>query len=310
MGAEEKFISVIIPCYNKESFISEALDSVLNQTHTKGIKEIIVIDDGSTDSSAALIKEKASLFAIIRYLYQHNSGVSSARNTGIENAEGDYIAFLDADDLWMPEKIKTQCEALEKYPDTGLFYSDLFQFGYKQKKMSPVKVISYHHNEKNLLFKFVAKGAPVIPSTVLVKKICFQTEGLFDTSFKKGGEDIDMWLRIARNYSFQHVQGYLIKKRQLKNSLGENTYENAKGYKAALDKMQLSEPSIAPYRRKRDALIHYKVGLYFYKQGNNTEAVSQAKKSLKSDFKLYKAYVLWLAIIARKVLGIRIVLSI
>ena len=305
MATEKNFISVIIPCYNKETFIIEALDSVLHQTYIDAIKEIIVVDDGSKDNSAVLIKQKASSFPIIKYIYQDNAGVSAARNTGIKNAQGSYIAFLDADDLWLPDKIEVQSKLVNQYPEVGLFYTDLFHYDYKQEKLTPVKVIAYKADETELLFKFVAKGAPVIPSTVLVKKVCFETEGMFDTNFHEGGEDIDMWLRIARNYSFQHVQGFLIKKRVLKNSLGANTYENAKGYKIALDKMQSSEPAIAPYRRKRDALIHYKVGLYFYKNGETAKALDEVSKSFKKDLKLHKAYVLWLAIIAKKLFGIR-----
>lgn len=305
----ENFISVVIPCYNKEAFIIQALDSVLQQTGIKAIKEIITIDDGSIDNTAFLIKEKASLFPVIKYMYQNNAGVSAARNTGIKHAKGDYIAFLDADDLWLPDKIERQLMSLQQHPQAALFYTDLYKYDYKQEKLTPVKVIAYWANEQNLLFKFVERGAPVIPSTVLVKKVCFETEGLFDTSLHEGGEDIDMWLRIARRYSFQHVKGFLIKKRELKNSLGANTYENAKGYKIALDKMQMAEPAIAPYRRKRDAVIHYKVGLYFYKKGEHTKAFNEVKKSFLKDFKLRKAYVLWLAIVVKKIFRFKIIHS-
>ena len=302
----EHFISVIIPCYNKEAFIAEALDSVLQQTYINAIKEIIVVDDGSTDNTASVIKEKAALSPIIKYVYQKNGGVSAARNTGIENATGDYVAFLDADDLWLPDKIERQSKALEQHPEVGLFYTDLFKYDYKQQSLTPVKAIAYQASEQNLLFKFVAKGAPVIPSTVLVKRICFEKAGMFDTTLREGGEDIDMWLRIARQYAFQHVKGCLIKKRELKNSLGANTYENAKGYKIALDKMQQLEPAIAPYRRERDAIIHYKVGLYLYKKGENTKAINEVKKSFKKDLKLTKAYVLWLAIVIKQLSGLTI----
>jgi glycosyltransferase involved in cell wall biosynthesis len=306
MNTDEPIISVIIPCFNKEDFIRETLDSVLSQTYLKAIKEIIVIDDGSTDNSASLVKEKAISFPLIKYLYQPNAGVSAARNTGIICANGKYLAFLDADDLWQPDKIERQYKALKQYPHVGLFYTDLFKYDYKTETLTPVKVISYKENETELLFKFVAKGAPVIPSTVLVKKICFEQVGLFDVLLVNGGEDIDMWLRIARQYSFHHIDGCLIKKRELKGSLGANTFENAKGYKIALDKMQQLEPAIAVYRQKRDALIHYKVGLYFYKKGENMRAIDEVQRSFKKDFKLLKAYVLWFAIVFKKVSGLDI----
>lgn len=306
MANMENFISVIIPCYNNEPFVAEALDSVLNQTYIKAVKEIIVVDDGSKDGSATVIKKKAAFFPIIKYIYQVNGGLSAARNTGLKIAKGEYIAFLDADDVWLLDKIEKQCQALEQYPKAGLFYTDIFKYYYKQEKLIPLKVNAYQVDEQDMLFKYVAKGGPVIPSTVLVKKVCFDDAGLFDTNLYMGGEDTDMWLRIARSYPFQHVKGYLLKKRALQDSLGANTYENAKGYKIALDKLQQLEPAIAPYRRKRDALIHYKVGLYFYKKGENTKAFKEVSKSFIKDFRLFKAYALWLAIVVKQLSGIKL----
>src|SRR5215216_5146423 len=108
MNKIEPIISAVIPCYNKQNFIAETLDSVLVQTYIEAIKEIIVVDDGSTDKTADIIKEKRSLHPIIHYIYQSNAGVSAARNTGISYASGRYIAFLDADDLWQPDKLEWQ----------------------------------------------------------------------------------------------------------------------------------------------------------------------------------------------------------
>src|SRR6476659_8655894 len=139
----ENFISVIIPCYNNAPFVAEALDSVLHQTDAKAIKEIIVVDDGSTDGSASVIKEKAALYPLIKYIYQKNGGLSAARNTAIKQAQGSYIAFLDADDVWPPEKIEKQHEAIQRYPEAGLLYTDFFRYDYKREKLTPINVIAY-----------------------------------------------------------------------------------------------------------------------------------------------------------------------
>lgn len=306
MNNIDPVISVIIPCYNKEYFIEETLKSVLNQTYIKAILEIIVVDDGSKDNTAQIVKRMAADHPAILYIYQENGGVSAARNTGINMCRAPFIAFLDGDDLWESDKIEIHCNYINLYPETGLFYTNFYRFLYQQNKIIAVKVIPYQHNEQNLLFKFVAKGAPVIPSTVLIKKECFDKVGLFDTSLKHGGEDIDMWLRIATHYSFQHINDFLIKKRELTDSLGANTFENAKGYKIALDKLQQSIPAIAPYRRKRDALIQYKVGLYFFKNGENSKALTEVNQAFKKDLKLIKAYVLWVAIVFNQLLGLKI----
>lgn len=303
MSSINNDISVIIPCYNKELFIEEALVSVLEQTYIEAIKEVIVVDDGSVDKTAEIVKKMEAANPVIKYVYQQNAGVSAARNTGILQARGKYIAFLDGDDIWEPGKIKAHYEYLTRFPEVGLFYTDFYKFFYRENKLIPIKVIAYQHDESNLLFKFVAKGAPVIPSTAIVKKECFEKAGLFDASLKHGGEDIDMWLRVANKYSFQHISQFLLKKRELAGSLGADTFENAKGYKIALDKMEQAVPAIAPYRLKRDALIQYKVGLYFYKKGENSKAITEAKLAIKKDFTLIKAYMLWLATVVKKAFG-------
>ena len=114
-------ISVVIPAYNAEQHIGRAIDSVLAQT--RPADEIIVIDDGSTDATAEVIRSFGDRVTLIQ---QKNAGVSVARNTGIEAATGDWIAFLDADDEWLPEKLKRQAEHLSRNPDlrwtTGNYY--------------------------------------------------------------------------------------------------------------------------------------------------------------------------------------------
>lgn len=102
-------ISVIIPVYNREKYVSEAIESVLKQTYQ--FLDIIVIDDGSTDKSAEIIKSFGSK---IRYFYQENSGISSALNHGLKVAKGEFIAFLDSDDLWTENKLNLQIKVLKK----------------------------------------------------------------------------------------------------------------------------------------------------------------------------------------------------
>src|SRR4051794_5813716 len=108
-------VSVVIPTYNYARFIERALVSVLGQTHRPA--EVLVIDDGSTDETATVVDRYATR---VRYLRQENSGVSAARNAGVESSTGDLVAFLDADDEWVPNKLELQVEALTKRPEAGL----------------------------------------------------------------------------------------------------------------------------------------------------------------------------------------------
>jgi len=116
-----ELVSVIIPAYNSEKYISDTIDSVLNQTYKN--LEIIVVDDGSTDNTEKVVKEKLSNFSNFKFLKQCNLGSAEARNLGIRNSNGNYIAFLDADDLWLPQKIEKQIKFFLNNPDYGLVFT-------------------------------------------------------------------------------------------------------------------------------------------------------------------------------------------
>lgn len=110
-----KLVSVIIPAYNSETFITKAIDSVLSQSYPH--IETIVVDDGSTDHTARVVRSYGDR---IKYVYQDNQGHAKARNRGLQESRGEYCAFLDADDCWLPQKVELQVDILERNPDTGI----------------------------------------------------------------------------------------------------------------------------------------------------------------------------------------------
>src|SRR4030067_1442187 len=118
----DPLIIIIIPVYNAEQYLPETLDSVFTQTYTN--IEVITVDDGSTDKSAEIIKR----YPAVKYIRQKNGGVSNARNSGIKASSGDYIAFLDQDDLWLPEKLKIQLEIASRHQESGIFFCDGLMF--------------------------------------------------------------------------------------------------------------------------------------------------------------------------------------
>ena len=182
-------VSVIIPTYNGACYICEAIDSVLAQTYQDF--EIIVIDDGSSDNTKDVLKKNGSK---IKYIFQENKGVSAARNVGIKEAAGEYIALLDADDIWLPDKIALQVDFLEKNSAYGLIYSDAYIFDEKKILEKTLLQISGFW-QGDVLEKLILKN--FIPNlTVLVRRVCFDKIGLFDETLKYG-EDHDRWLRIA-----------------------------------------------------------------------------------------------------------------
>jgi glycosyltransferase involved in cell wall biosynthesis len=302
---EPKF-SVIITCYNEERFISETIDSVLHQTRINLINEIVVVDDGSKDNSKEKVLKKVEENNKVKYIYQENKGLAGARNTAIRNTSGDYIAILDGDDLWMENKIETIDRYIKEHPNVGLFYSNAYKYLYQKEKLLPLRVNKYYCDQPNLLPIFLSKGGPIVPSSVIIKRECFETLGIFDERFRMA-EDTDMWLRIATKYPFHHIEEYLVKKRGVENSLGSNTVENAKYYKMAFDKIETLVPELKPYRKKRDIIVHYKIGLYYYNINKWKLARKEAKMAIVKGKTLSKAYMLWIATLIKPFFKIDII---
>lgn len=176
--------SVIIPLYNKSQFVSRAIDSVLNQSFLDF--ELIVVDDGSTDGSGEIITahygSKVSLIA------QSNQGVSAARNTGIKNATFEYLAFLDADDVWHPDFLFWMNYVIQKFPGIGMLGSSYSLNGLSEKYENPqVSLIEDYFSQADYNTLFTSS------STVLRKDFFENKEG-FKTSLTKG-EDVDVWFR-------------------------------------------------------------------------------------------------------------------
>jgi glycosyltransferase involved in cell wall biosynthesis len=162
-------VSVIIPVYNAERYVAEAIESVLAQTYDP--VEIIAVDDGSTDGSAAVVKQ----FPFVQYYFQANAGISATRNRGIEQAQGDFLAFLDADDIWVNDKLALQMAAFEDNPGLDIV------FGHVQQFRSPE--LAQAENDPPAATDLMPGH---IPSTMLIKRETFFRVGLFETHWKMG----------------------------------------------------------------------------------------------------------------------------
>jgi glycosyltransferase involved in cell wall biosynthesis len=188
--------SVVIPLYNKSPHIKKAIDSVLAQSYDNF--ELIVVDDGSTDGGADIVSQIAD--PRIHLVHQKNAGVSAARNKGIELAQSDYIAFLDADDYWMPDHLETIKQLIEIYPDCGMYatsYRIRDKNGNLTQKPKINKPLGWHikldldkYLELNTDQTYFWTGA------ICVWKRMFSQAGYFEVGLNTG-QDLDMWLRIA-----------------------------------------------------------------------------------------------------------------
>jgi glycosyltransferase involved in cell wall biosynthesis len=187
---QKGLVSIIIPCFNTAQYLPQAIESVLNQTYSN--LEIIVIDDGSTDNTKNVIKP---FLNDIMYIYKDNGGPASARNLGITSSRGEFIAFLDADDYWLPEKLTNQVSFLMKNPQFDMVHSNLLISRKDRELYSPIlknKVPS------GKVFSELFLDNHIYNLTVIIRRICFlKTGGLDENKKLIGIEDYDFWLRIA-----------------------------------------------------------------------------------------------------------------
>ena len=195
-------ISVIIPTFNRKKTLKRAIQSVLIQSYTP--YEIIVIDDGSNDGTKEWLKDN---FPNVKYIYQMNSGVSSARNKGIKFARGDWIALLDSDDEWLPSKLKDQANEIELNPAAKFLHTNEIWI----RNGVRVNQMKKHKKYGGYIFEKCLDMCRISPSSVLIKKDIFDEIGMFDETLKVC-EDYDLWLRFASKYPVHFLDQPLIKK--------------------------------------------------------------------------------------------------
>jgi glycosyltransferase involved in cell wall biosynthesis len=193
-------VSVIIPTYNRAEFIGRAISSVLTQTFEDF--ELLVVDDASTDRTRQVVHQIRD--DRIRFIaHKANKGGSAARNTGIKQAEGNYIAFLDDDDEWLPNKLQRQVELLDAADqEVGAVYSG-FYFVMQQNKSTVKKYLPCHNGV--LYHELLAQNLIKTATTVVVREECLEKAGFFDEMLPSC-QDWDMWIRIARRHKFVFVK--------------------------------------------------------------------------------------------------------
>jgi glycosyltransferase involved in cell wall biosynthesis len=205
-------VSVVIPAYNAERFIEQTINSVLEQTFQDF--EIIVVDDGSTDKTAQIAKSYGSP---IRCIQQVNSGVSQARNVGIENSIGEYVAFLDADDLWESAKLEKQVALLDKNRSVGFCFTSLTRVNHDSEVIDTIEARAFpDYCEALLLYSCIA----FCSSAMLRTEIARQSGG-FDANLTNY-EDWEYWLRLSLITDFAPIPEHLLRYRLTPGSASFN----------------------------------------------------------------------------------------
>ncbi|HKR39319.1 MAG TPA: glycosyltransferase [Paraburkholderia sp.] len=252
--------SVIIPTYNCAAFIKQALDSVLAQTCDD--YEVIVVNDGSTDDTKEVLRPYLTRNNV-RYIEQENQGLAAARNTAIRAACGAYIALLDADDIWLPEKLVKQAEYLHRHPRTALLCSNAFAFHDEDISNKGVLVRSLPDDGVSsdaLLRRLLTQDNPIVCPTTVIAKWALDQVGVYDEVLtRQGAEDRDLSLRIASRYSVSFMPDCLAYYRIRSNSMQRNVEKMLRARLYVLQKFIQSNPAFlerCPVQREAFAGIY------------------------------------------------------
>jgi glycosyltransferase involved in cell wall biosynthesis len=199
-------VSVIVPTYNHREYIGQSIESVLQQTEQN--HEVIVVNDGSTDDTESIVKTYMNRYpGKVRYLYKKNGGVASALNAGMNQATGEFLAWLSADDVFYRRKLEEQLQQLEMSPGAGLCYTDFHVIDGSGNVLSEVRSPSYPSRLESLralIYKPYING-----STVIFRRECVDKVGDFDEDMNLTA-DTDMWRRILLHYDAKRVEEILV----------------------------------------------------------------------------------------------------
>lgn len=279
-----ELVSVIIPNYNTAKYIADAIESVLSQAYQNF--ELIVVDDGSTDNTKEVVQKYINQ-PTFKYIFQENKGLSAARNTGIKASQGEFIAFLDADDIWLPEKLEHQIKLMDS-DKVGIVSCSGYTTNEKGEILDTFIKKNYSNRYlllRDLSMKNVVSGGG---STALVRKTCFDVIGLFDENLKSS-EDWDMWLRIAQRFDIIFVEKPLVKIRVRNNSMcsSSNATKMLRYELLVIDKLFSSKSSLNLF----NFLLKRKIyGYRYFRASNSCKLIGNdkdAKRYILKSFYLY-----------------------
>lgn len=286
-----KSISVIIPAFNAENYITDALESVFKQTLR--VDEIIVVDDGSTDKTVEVVERSSeSSNREVKIISQDNFGAAKARNAGIKIAQGEWIAFLDADDLWRADKLKLQFDRLNVEPEAKMVFSDM-----SHQVAGKVVFNSYLHEKK---YSFLSEGQIysnllhenfVFTPTVVVQKSILDELGGFDEKLQIA-EDYDLWLRIANKNEILFVDEPLVVRRRTGENITDDKVEYIRNHICLWQKLlKDSVTQEEHYKIIQEKLkeCHFNLGYELFHVGQRKESCYHFDYCLKSGYRRVKS---------------------
>ncbi|MGC1395144.1 MAG: glycosyltransferase family A protein [Coleofasciculaceae cyanobacterium] len=235
-------VSVVITAYNSMDYLPETIESVLWQTFSDF--EVLLVNDGSSDHIVQWASELVD--SRVKLISQENQGACVARNTGIAQAQGEYVAFVDADDLWEPTKLEKQLHYLETNLEVGLVHTWLTGIDRQSK---PTGRVICSQIEGDVWQQIVEKNQ-VACSSVMVRRCCFETVGVFDKNLKFA-EDWDLWIRFATRYHFAVIKEPLVRYREHPNSKSKKYASRLQDFQTIIEKAFASVPFELLHLRNR-----------------------------------------------------------
>ena len=270
-------VSVVIPCYNHARFLGEAIQTVLNQTYRDF--EIIVVDDGSTDNTPQVV---ASFGDAVRCVRQENRGLAAARNAGVLAAKGAFVGLLDADDSWLPAYLARMVQAFGDDAMIGAVYCG-WHYIDSVGRMLPRINIGVFPREK--MYRIMTFMDFLIPSSVIVRRECFDQLGLFDESFRtaQGCEDWDMWIRILTKYQMVGVPQALVKYRIHSDNMSSNLEQMERAKQVVVVKHFGAEEKKSVAHRRAYGGLYLSSALAYFEHGQ----IEKGQQFLQRAFAVY-----------------------
>ena len=288
-------VSVVIPTFNRAHLVRESIDSVLNQTYRD--IEVIVVDDGSSDDTARVVN---SYGEPVRYLFQENKGQGAARNTGIRAAKGEYVAFLDSDDLWSPTKLERQVLLLTRNVAVPFVYCDAEYFDDESGRLlyrscQLLKLYEGDHVGGRLLVSnFIPAASPVVRRTI------FEEVGYFDEDrLLQGSEDWEMWLRIAARHPIAVIREPLARYRLHAGNMVGRGYGDPLRWcdrrTAVIQRaVHFASDVYGPFSDKAMGATLLETAKFLLEQDRHGEARTMIQKAMLHVPRWWRVYLLWL----------------
>ena len=273
--SEYPLVSVVIPSYNRAQYIAETIDSVLGQTHRN--VEVIIIDDGSTDTTDEVVKPYLSQ---VKYIRQENAERGASRNHGLRVAMGEYISFLDSDDVWLPTKLEHDLKIFNRMPNVGLVCSNAVQIDASGKQLRLLTPRAYSGQVTDRLIE----NNFILMATHLVKaEAVRELDGFREERELSGSEDWELWVRLSTAVDFYHSNEVTAKIRTHDaNTMGDADGMN-RSMSYALDIMESSD-YLSTFQRSRLGRARGVVSLVnainYCSARNYRKAISELKKAL------------------------------